>query len=967
MVVAMAPPLQEAAAPLSSPSVRSSIAPSSIIKKRVALRFSIKFMTVWGQNLMVCGPSQVLGGGNVKKGLWMTPTHKGDELYWQATTIVTAGAPVEYQYVLVDEKMNVLKWEAGDMRKFVLPEHLKDGDVVDMYDTWQEGAAPENLLRRAAFKKVVFGNRERQIMEELPSTPSVSDSQDQVLVRFVVACAQLEPDQKVYVAGSNKVLGEWAKCSALRLYEDTPYWRGEAVFSRSHFPIRYPLMHHTYRYSLKDAEGLELHEQGPDRELVLDEKCTKRANMLVVQDSHVRMVPWRGAGVAIPVFSMRTTESVGAGEFLDLKLLVDLADTWGFRLIQLLPINDTSVHQMWWDSYPYSSLSVYALHPLYLRLQALAPDLPTDIREEIESARKELDQEHVDYEKTMQTKLRIARKVYDLHKGSDLETDEFKAFYEDNKAWLQPYAAFCFLRNLFGSSEHWNWGSYANVTSEKLDRLTAPGTDHYAAIAFQYYLQFKLHQQLLEATEYARDHRVVVKGDLPIGVDRASVDTWLYPTLFRMHMSTGAPPDYFDPNGQNWGFPTYNWEEMAKDNYAWWRSRLSQMAKYFTAYRIDHILGFFRIWEIPGHCTTGLLGRFRPSLPLTQSELESQGVWDFDRLTMPYIRWQHIQDTFGPRAHDVTLKYLEEFAPQRFRLKEEYSTEKKIVEATKVDESAPEFLRLELQVIRKGLMALRQNVALLRDPEDPHLFYPSIHMFRTSSWEELDDFNKQALRRLYQSYFFERQDELWRSNALKTLPVLMKSSDMLVCGEDLGMIPDCVPPVLNELGLLGLRIQRMPNSSTEEFGTPDEYEYLTVCAPSCHDTSTTRFWWEEDKARSGRFYAQQLHQEVGKDPPETCTPHVASLIVQQHLDSPSIWAIFPLQDLLALSDAYNNRPAKDETINDPTNPKHYWRFRVHITLEDLRRDRVFGATLQEMVLRSGRCQPTELPSLDTTP
>ena len=115
------------------------------------------------------------------------------------------------------------------------------------------------------------------------------------------------------------------------------------------------------------------------------------------------------------------------------------------------------------------------------------------------------------------------------------------------------------------------------------------------------------------------------------GVSKQSVDTWLNPQDFHMSYSTGAPPDYFDPNGQNWGFPTYNWEEMKRTDYAWWMARLRHMAQYFHAYRIDHILGFFRIWEIPRNWRTGLLGHFRPCIPATRAGLEAQGLWDIDR------------------------------------------------------------------------------------------------------------------------------------------------------------------------------------------------------------------------------------------------------------------------------------------------------------------------------------------------
>eukprot|EP00899_Mesostigma_viride_P026609 jgi/Mesvir1/7132/Mv09233-RA.3 len=836
--------------------------------KCVTVHFRVKYMTVWGENLMISGPGHLFGSWNVKQGVWMTPLHRGDDLYWQATLSFPLGTNLEYQYVVVDERLKVLKWEGSPARVVTLLNNLKGGDVVNILDTWQDQSAYENLLTKAAYKDVIFAHPEIVDEEVMPrikrdSTPGM------VVVTMVVKCPRTEPGEKVK--------------------------------------------------------------------------------------------PWRLAGVAVPVFSIRSRESVGAGEFLDLTKVIDLAASAGFRLVQILPVNDTCVHGMWWDSYPYSSLSVFALHPLYLRLQALSDRLPREIEEEIEAARQELDLPAVDYDRTMEVKLSIARKVYDIDKTEVLGSVEFQRFYEENMGWLRPYACFCFLKNLFGTAEHWKWGLFSRVNNELLDRLCRKDTDYYDSIAFRYFLQFHLHKQLLAASAHARSKRVVLKGDLPIGVDRASVDTWMFPKLFRMHMSTGAPPDYFDAKGQNWGFPTYNWEEMAHDNYAWWRSRLSQMAKYFTAYRIDHILGFFRIWEIPAHGVTGLLGHFRPSVPLTTHELESHGLWDLDRLTKPYVRTHLLKEYFGDEWRDIALHYFNEVSPDTFELRPEVSTEKDICAHLKLRDGSPEWLVKETLHTKNCLLKLIQNVLLLRDLDDPKYLYPRIDIMKNESFEELDEQSKETLNNLYHDYFFKRQDDCWRTNALKTLPVLMRSTDMLVCGEDLGMIPECVPPVLKDLCLLGLRIQRMPNTHLQEFGIPEEYEYMTVCAPSCHDTTTTRAWYEDDPERAQRFYTTVLG--LDGPAPTRCEPRIVHAIIDQHLRSPSCWAIFPMQDLMALRDTYTTRPATEETINDPTNPKHYWRFRLHEYIENLQADTLLVGEMQNMLLASGRCKANELPKI----
>ncbi|OEL17021.1 4-alpha-glucanotransferase DPE2 [Dichanthelium oligosanthes] len=854
----------------------------------VTLLFKLPYYTQWGQSLLLAGSEPALGSWNVKQGLSLTPVHQDNELIWCGSVSVAAGCSCEYKYYVVDDNKNVLRWEAGEKRKLVLPEGVQEGDVIEIRDWWQD--ASEALFLRSAFKNVVFNDTEG-VKKELQSV-SLNKSLDpeDIVVQFVISCPRLVSGSTVVITGSNPQLGRWRAQDGLKLsYVGDSLWKANCVLRKSEFP---------------DA-------------------------------------PWRGAGVAVPVFSIRSDEDLGVGEFLDLKLLVDWAVNSGFHLVQLLPINDTSVHGMWWDSYPYSSLSVFALHPLYLRVQALSDAIPADVKD-------------VDYEATLSTKLSIAKKIFNLEKDKVLNSSSFKQFLSENEEWLKPYAAFCFLRDFFETSDHSQWGRFSQFSKEKLEKLISEGTLHHDVIRFHYYVQYHLYMQLSDAAAYARKKKVILKGDLPIGVDRNSVDTWVYPTLFRMNTATGAPPDYFDKNGQNWGFPTYNWEEMSKDNYGWWRGRLTQMAKYFTAYRIDHILGFFRIWELPDHAATGLVGKFRPSIPLSQEELLSEGLWDYNRMSQPYIRQDILEEKFGSFWTVIAANFLNEYQKQCYEFKDDCNTEKKII--AKIKTSPEKSLWIEKEdSIRRGLFDLLQNIVLIRDPEDPTKFYPRFNLEDTSSYRDLDEHGKNVLRRLYYDYYFARQENLWRQNALKTLPVLLNSSDMLACGEDLGLIPACVHPVMQELGLIGLRIQRMPSEPNMEFGIPSQYSYMTVCAPSCHDCSTLRAWWEEDEGRRSRFYKTVVGSD--QEPPSRCTPEVVHFVVQQHFDAPSMWAIFPLQDLLALKDKYTTRPAPEETINDPTNPKHYWRFRVHVTLESLLDDKDIQATIKDLVTSSGRSFP----------
>ncbi|XP_022154471.1 4-alpha-glucanotransferase DPE2 [Momordica charantia] len=915
--------------------------------KSVNVRFRLPYYTQWGQSLIVCGSEPLIGSWNVKKGLLLSPVHQGDELIWCGSIAVASGFGCEYNYYVVDDNRNVLRWEKGNRRELILPQGLQGGEVVELRDLWQTGA--DGIPSKSAFKNVIFGRSSTWSIERPLGTffhNNLDQDGDSVLVHFKICCPNIEEDTAIYVIGSSSKLGQWEVKNGIALsYGGDSTWHADCILQNSDFPFQ-------YKYCKHGRAGNISSEFGRNRDLVLDASSPR---YILLSDGMLRGVPWCGSGVAIPMFSVRSEADLGVGEFLDLKLLVDWAVQSGLHLVQLLPVNDTSVHGMWWDSYPYSSLSVFALHPLYLRVQALSENIPEDIMLEIQKAKVELDGKDVDYEATMAAKLSLARKIFALERDSILNSSSFEEYFSQNGEWLKPYAAFCFLRDFFETSDHSQWGRFSQFSKDKLEKLVSKDSLHYDVICFHYYIQYHLHQQLSEASNYGRKKGVVLKGDLPIGVDRNSVDTWVYPNLFRMNTSTGAPPDYFDKNGQNWGFPTYNWEEMSKDNYAWWRARLTQMSNYFTAYRIDHILGFFRIWELPEHAMTGLVGKFRPSIPLSQEELEREGIWDFNRLSCPYIKAEFLQDKFGAAWGFIASQFLNEYQKNFYEFKEDCDTEKKIV--TKLKSLVEKSLLPNPDEIRRGLFDLIKNIVLIRDPEDPKSFYPRFNLEDTSSFNDLDDHSKNVMKRLYHDYYFQRQEDLWRKNALKTLPVLLDSSDMLACGEDLGLIPSCVHPVMEELGLIGLRIQRMPSEPGLEFGIPSQYSYMTVCAPSCHDCSTLRAWWEEDEERRGRF----LKNVIGSDivPPSQCIPEIAHFIIKQHFEAPSMWAIFPLQDLLALKEEYTTRPAKEETINDPTNPKHYWRYRNHVTLESLMKDRELQETIKGLALESGRSVPHE--------
>jgi 4-alpha-glucanotransferase len=444
--------------------------------------------------------------------------------------------------------------------------------------------------------------------------------------------------------------------------------------------------------------------------------------------------------------------------------------------------------------------------------------------------------------------------------------------------------------------------------------------------------------------DYAHKQKIILKGDIPIGVARYGADTWVEPSLFNMNEQAGAPPDDFAVKGQNWGFPTYNWEEMSKDKYKWWRRRFDQMSNYFDAFRIDHILGFFRIWSIPMDGVEGVMGRFVPAIPVDISEFYSRNIsFNHDRYCKPYITANIIEDIFKERAEEVKEKFLDE-SEGGYELKVFVNTQRKV--ADYFADQPDEFLK-------KGLFSLISNVILFEEEDsNAQKFHFRISLDKTSSFFQLDNYTKSVLWPLYIDYFYYRQNDFWKKEAMQKLPSLKRNTKMLVCGEDLGMVPPCVPDVMNQLGILGLEIERMPKSPGKEFFHPDDAPYLSVVMPSTHDMSTIREWWEENPEQTQRFYNYMLGQYG--EAPKTCEDWISKKIILQHLYSPAMWSVFQLADLLSMNEKLRVEDPHEERINIPADPDHYWHYRMNMNMEDLLKEKEFNAGLKNYIKESGR-------------
>lgn len=897
------------------------------------LSFRIHYKTNWGETLFVSGNCPELGDWNPEDAI---PLQYSGNDFWQIDLELNDSIDFAYKYFIRNNDGSVF-WEGGNNRDF----WQTDKKQVFIHDSWQVFFDAERVLLSKVFVDVIM----RPEVQDEPQHPLHAKR----IIRLAIEAPRVGVGYALAVTGDSTMFGEWKKPVMLNnLYY--PVWQIELDASGINFPLAYK-----YAIVKLDDGQIKTWEEGPNRQLNAPD--SKEGEWLALHHESGFRYPvgnWKGAGLAIPVFSLRTQESFGVGEFNDLKKLADWCELTGLKMIQLLPVNETVATHSWLDSYPYKSISVRALHPMYLHLPAMGKLKDAKDRNAFDRLKNKLNKlTHVDYVEVTKAKARYFKMIFDQTWSQVKETDAYKLFFRENEEWLLPYAAFCYLRDQYKTSNFRKWEGYAVYDPAKIAELSNPANNFHEHIAVHYFIQYHLDKQLKEAVVYAHEKRIGIKGDIPIGISPDSIEAWTEPELFNLNGQAGAPPDDFAIMGQNWGFPTYNWEEMAKDGYLWWRKRLEMMEKYFDAYRIDHILGFFRIWEIPVENLHGLLGYFKPGLPLSTSEIEDWGLWfDAERYTKPYIRGHFLHDFFGDYTDEVRKKYLTEIEYDVFELKPEFDTQRKIYNLLTPKGEVEGTSRKEI-IIRDGLMSLLDEVVFIRDPYSPHAaWHPRIAFHYTYSYRDLSDEKKEILNELYIHFFYKRHDEFWKHEAMNILPSIVGASNMLVCGEDLGMVPDSVPEVMAALNILSLEIQRMPKNPRVAFAHPNDAPYLSVCTTSTHDMETVRGWWEKDREKIQRFYKHMLgHNDLA---PYFAEPWVCREIIEQHLHSPAMWTIFPIQDLIAMDGSLRWDQTDKEQINKPSDPENKWQYRMILSLEELIKANEFNSLLRGLVHMAGR-------------
>jgi len=875
--------------------------------------FNVEYQTSYGEQLVLhicktCAEADV----------FHMNTLDGYHWWYEQNGNHKAGDTLDYYYsVERDGRPEREEWRVATHRLELAGERAIQYII---YDHWLD--IPENSYRySSAFTDCVAKHK--------PARSKKTDFGK--TIRLKVRAPQLRSNERLALLGAGKALGSWEALKALPMTEHN---YNEWVVSLDADKTDGGRLEFKFVALDEEKDVTPLWEEGDNRIVTLPPMEQGDVVVYELPEAVFPIYNQKLAGTLVPLFSLRSKSSFGVGDFGDLKKMIDWVAATDQHVLQILPINDTTNTHTWTDSYPYSCISIYALHPQYADLTAL-PELQDKKKAaEFEALRKELNAlPQIDYERVNRAKTEYLMLIFAQEGAKTMRTARYKIFFSEEKHWLTAYAEYCCKRE---------------------EGHGAPKNSAAVNPKFYYYVQFVLSSQMEEAHAYARSKRVILKGDIPIGVNRTGCDVYSEPRYFNLNGQAGAPPDDFSVNGQNWGFPTYNWNEMLQDDCQWWVRRFQNMAKYFDAYRIDHVLGFFRIWEIPINAVHGLLGQFSPALPMTREEIEAYGLHFQDELFLePFIMDWTLDRMFGDDAEYVRRHFIESTHDGRYRMLPDYDTQRKVeawYEENK--DNQPSELRMPLSSLRDALYAMISDVLFLRDHKNPERYHPRISVQHDFIYESLYDSDKYVFNNLYNDYYYRRNNPFWYREAMKKLPRLVQATRMLVCAEDLGMVPDCVAWVMNELRILSLEIQSMPKDPKYRFGRLSHNPYRSVCTISSHDMPTLRMWWDEDEQRTQEYYSTVLHREGGA--PHPLPGWLARDIVSRHLTCPSMLCVLALQDWLAIDENLRLPDAGAERVNIPANPKHYWRYRIHINIEDLMANKSFTENIKELITQSGR-------------
>lgn len=903
------------------------------------LKFTIHYATEWGQSLHVV-LSYVAADGSLRTSNLAMNTTDGTLWAIETAAIQSRQQPpvaVSYRYQVEDGEGNVIRHEWDVVARTYYFDMSKS---YVFFDQWRDRPLNYHLYTNAYLTTAHAPHNEQA---EPRRTPLYRRT-----LLFRVAAPQLLPGQSLALVGSHPALGLWNPARYLRMdYIGQHEW----LLSVNADAIPMPL---EYKYVVvDDATHTLLEWEEGDNRIAGQELQDGQVLVYHGQPLRLRELPWRLAGVVVPVFSLRSTHSFGVGDFGDLRRLVDWVAATGMKAIQLLPVNDTTTDGQWHDSHPYNIVSHFALHPHYIDLEQLGKLSDAQRMTHYRRQQRELNAlPHSDYEAVHRVKIGYVRELFEERGQDVLASDGYRQWYTDNREWLEPYVEWHLLQQDGGDAAADSTLPGGSLQDKALQGQSTAASGDDAQRSFIRYMQYQLHCQLKAAADYARTQGIVLEGDLPIGVARDSVETATHPQCYNLSASAGAMPDASAPNGQNWGFPTYAYPHGGSHDFDLslttdFAKRFDWMAQYFDAVRLDHVLAYFRIWEIPTTAVSPQLGHFSPSLPLTAAEIEYFGLpFRRELLTQPFVNDRILDRLFGIHAPFVRDNFLLPKAYGLYAVKADYDTQRKVQShfCGRSDENS--------LWIREGMCQLLSNVLFVEDDQQEAMYHPRVMAFQQPVFDALTADEKEAYMRLYNHYFYQRHSQFWGDGAMHRLDNVMGSTRMLVCAEDLGQLPPCVAPVLDAHRILSLELQTLPKQSGFEFVHLDANPVRSVATIETHDMPTLRQWWEERPDRTQRYYATMLQKQGHA--PDRLPPHLAEEIVARHLYSPSMLCMLSIQDWLAIDGELREKTARNERINQPADPYNRWQYRMPVTIEQLLEANKYNAKLKTMITRSKR-------------
>ncbi|MCR5218335.1 4-alpha-glucanotransferase [Treponema sp.] len=678
-------------------------------------------------------------------------------------------------------------------------------------------------------------------------------------------------------------------------------------------------------------------------------------------------------GVTVTLASLYTKDCPGAGDFLALKDFADFCEKAGLSLIQLLPVNDTGTH-----SSPYSGLSAYALHPVYIRINAL-PEFEEAFEHDktFAAAYKKFQKQfkyesRFNYDKLLESKTtllhllynyidkKIQGKVKGVKGGSSFGEQFFlltERFARKNK-WLQTYAVF---KNLKDDAMQASWKSWPEELAhmdEKHIKLRWNNKALKVSHNFFVWCQLRAHEQFKEAADYVKSKNILLKGDIPILMNEDSADCWAHPEYFNQELRAGSPPDGENPMGQNWGFPTYNWNKIAEDDFSWWKQRVSLASQYYSAFRIDHILGFFRIWAVSQKESTAYLGHTIPYANISQSELEEAGFTE-DRLkwlSQPHIPTKAIEDITG--NHEEALSVFEKTC-DRVKTEELWNFKKEITGDNSIfemrffeDNDKDWYCKQKLAEYWRNRCLIEEDTCdqdtgvtdeaeaseeINSDIKKEKFYIPVYSYGNSTAWQSLSGEEKTKLEKIFAT-LKEEENTLWKKQALSVLTPITSETEMIACAEDLGVNLKCMNEVLKELNILSLKVIRW-NREWQKDGQPyipfNDYPELSVATTSVHDSSTLRQWWNDEK-QSVESFIKMAGAKEDINAADKFTAKEAEYVLSKCAECKSDLFVNPLQDYLFLDDELYLEDENAERINVPGSVNEFnWTYRLPVSIEKL--------------------------------